>query len=362
MHHRLFRLFETAARFACSLAGATSRAASAVFSTAVIVMIAANVATVSAQSSAAGFQPEIQDSKTSGTSMARKSGGGSLGVYLGDINEERAKELKLPEARGALVGTVEENSPAARAGLQVNDVILTFNNHQVFNPTQFFRLLSESAPGASVTLGISRGGASLSKPVVLGQRRNSRRDERLKLYAEAEAHLAAAEEAARAREEAKARGNEKEAAKFAEDEKVFRKMAEDSRAAVDKDLQEGKISLPSPAQQHGSNITAARYQLGVRVTPLTSQLAAFFNARHGVLVNEVRVGGAAEQAGIKAGDCITAVNGERVNTLADLNRLVDLTSGASVGQSKEAQSAAEATLSIVRERAELSIKVKFNQR
>jgi len=292
--------------------------------------------------------------------MARKSGGGSLGVYLGDINEERAKELRLSEARGALVGTVEENSPAAKAGLHVNDVILTFNNHQIFNPTQLFRLLSEFAPGASVTLGISRDGVSLSKPVVLGQRRNPQRDEGIRLYAESEAHLAAAEEAERAKEEAKARGYDKDAAKFAEEEKVFRRMAEDSRAAIDKDLQEGKINLPAPIQQSWDSILAARYQLGVRVSSLTAQLAAFFNVKNGVLVNEVRVGGAAEQAGIKAGDCIIAVNGEPVDSLADLNRLVDLTSRAS--QSQKAQSAVEAMLGIVRERAELSVKVKFTQR
>jgi S1-C subfamily serine protease len=326
----------------------------------IAILTAANTITTLAQANVVEFQPELQDSKPSSTAMARKSGGGSLGVYLGDINEERAKELRLSEARGALVGTVEENSPAAKAGLQVNDVILAFNNYQIFNPTQLFRLLSEFAPGTSVTLGISRGGVSLSKSVVLGQRRSSQREDRLKLYAEAEAHLAAAEEAVLAREEAKARGNEKEAAKFAEEERIFRRMAEESRAAVDKDLQEGKINLPASVQQSGYSILAARYQLGVRVTSLTPQLAAFFNVKNGVLVNEVRVGGAAEQAGIKAGDCIIAVNGEPVDSLADLNRLVDLTSR--VSHEQKVQSAAGATLSVIRERAELSINVKFTQR
>lgn len=358
MHHRLCRLFETASRFAHSLAGMTLCVA--IMGLLTETVTAANATTTLTQISVAEFQPEFQDSKPPSTAMTRKSGGGSLGVYLGDINEERAKELRLPEARGALVGTVEESSPAAKAGLQVNDVILTFNNHQIFNPTQLFKLLSESAPGTSVTLGISRGGASLSKAVVLGQRRNAQREDRLRLYAESEAHLAAAEEAARAREEAKVRGNEKDAAKFAEEEKVFLRMAEDSRAAIDKDLQEGKISLPSPVQQSGYNILAARYQLGVRVTPLTAQLAAFFNVKHGMLVSEVRVGGAAEQAGIKAGDCIIAVNGEPVDSLADLNRLVDLTSRAS--QDQKAQNLGQATLNVIRERAELSIKVKFAQR
>lgn len=354
MHHRLLRLFETAA---CSVTPNGAVLLSMALSTALVFVIAANVATASARFSVAA----IQDSKPSGTATSRKGSGGSLGAYLGDINEERARELRLSQARGALVGTVEENSPAAKSGLQVNDVILSFNDHQIFNPSQLFKLLSESAAGTSVTLGISRGGALLNKSVVLGQRRTSKLDDRDKLYALADAHLVAAEEAARSKEEAKARGNEKDAARFAEEEKAFRRMADESRASVDKDIQEGKIILSPSAQQIGSTITAARYQLGVRVTPLTAQLAASFNTKGGVLVNEVRVGGAAEQAGIKAGDCITAVNGERVDTLADLNRLVDQTSRANIGQKQDSTSG-EATLSVIRERAELSVKVKFNQR
>lgn len=354
MHHRLFRLFGTALRFL------TSKDFAFVIGSIAMMIAVQIVATASTQLSVNDFQSATQEAKTPGTATSRKSSGGSLGVYLGDINEERALELKLSQARGALVGTVEENSPAAKAGLQVNDVILTFNDHQIFNPTQLFRLLSESAAGTSATLGLSRGGVLLNKSVVLGARRISQRDDRDKLYALAEAHLIAAEEAARFKEEARARGNEKDVSRFSEEEKAFRKMADESRASVDKEIQEGKISLLS-SQQVGSTITVARYQLGVRVTPLTAQLSDFFNSKGGVLVNEVRVGGAAEKAGIKAGDCITAVNGEKVYTLADLNRLVDQTSRANNDQKKDNQNG-EATLSIMRERTEILVKVRFNQR
>jgi S1-C subfamily serine protease len=103
------------------------------------------------------------------------------------------------------------------------------------------------------------------------------------------------------------------------------------------------------------DVTAARYQLGVRVTGLTEQLAKFFNAGGGVLVNEVVAGEAAERAGIKAGDCITAVNGERVNAASDLNRLVDRAG-------KEEKDAGEITLTVVRDRTEQAIKVRFGQR
>jgi len=112
------------------------------------------------------------------------------------------------------------------------------------------------------------------------------------------------------------------------------------------------VNSPSSLRLN-TNVTAARYQLGVRVTPLNEQLAAFFKVKEGVLVSEVRVGGVAESAGIKAGDCIVAVNGEQVTSLTDLNRLVDRASE---------KGASESSLSIVRDRAELTVQVKFGQK
>ena len=47
-----------------------------------------------------------------------------------------------------MVGRVEESSPAASAGLQENDVILTFNAERVQNRAHFYRLLINSQPGA----------------------------------------------------------------------------------------------------------------------------------------------------------------------------------------------------------------------
>src|SRR5262245_58177942 len=97
-----------------------------------------------------------------------RGGGNYVGVFLGDINEERAKQLQLAEVRGAIVGQIDEGSPAARAGLQENDVILAFNGQKVLNRAQFFLLLIESTPGSKVTLGISRNGEAKNISVDLG--------------------------------------------------------------------------------------------------------------------------------------------------------------------------------------------------
>ena len=55
-----------------------------------------------------------------------------------------------------------------------------------------------------------------------------------------------------------------------------------------------------------------RGQIGVTLAPLTEQLATYFGTKEGVLVSTVVNGSAAAQAGLKAGDVITAVNGRRV--------------------------------------------------
>lgn len=295
-----------------------------------------------------------QDPKTSGSLPGRKSGEGSLGVYVGDVNEERAKELKLAEARGAVIGKVEDGSPAASAGLQENDVIIAFNQQKVFNPAHLYRFLTESAPGDSAKLSISRNGALQELVVRLGQRRASQKDETQRLFGDSDAMLRAAEDRIKQAEEARQRGDEKEAARLLEEEKEFRRGSEESRAAVERDLRDGKIQ-PDIPRRFGYNVMAARHQLGVRVTELTEQLARFFNAKDGVLVSEITAGGVSETAGIKAGDCITAVNGERVNTPSDLNRLVDRTS-------REGKDGSEVTLTIVRDRSEQTIKVRFSQR
>lgn len=319
----------------------------------VVITVAVHI-NAQAQTNALSASQITQNSQTPGTASTRKSAGASLGVYLGDINEERAKELKLAEARGAMVGKVEDDSPAAAAGLRENDVILSLNNQRVNNPAQLYRLLTDSIPGNSAVLQISRAGATQNITVNLGPRRAAQMDEEQRLYAAADAMIVAADERVKQAEEARQRGDEKEAVRLLQEAGAFRKQSEDYRIAVKKELDEGKIQISS-SRRLSSNITAARYQLGVRVTSLTEQLAKFFNTSGGVLVNEVRVDGVAEGSGIKAGDCIIAVNGERVNTPSDLNRLVDR-------NGKDEKEKSEIILTIIRDRTEQTVKVKFNQR
>ncbi|MCI0337845.1 MAG: PDZ domain-containing protein [Acidobacteria bacterium] len=282
-----------------------------------------------------------------------------MGVYLGDINEERAKQLKLAEVRGAVVGKVEENSPAAKAGFQENDVILIFDNQLVQNRAQFFRLLVESSPGSRITLGISRNGELRNIPVELGHRRTAALDERQRLFREPDSMLVAAEDRRKEAEELRKKGDEKGALRLLDEEKEFRKMAEDGRAEIEKQIREGKPQISSPGSLPRFNVNANRYYFGVISSPLSEQLSKYFNVTRGVLVSEVRAGGAAERGGVKAGDCIVAVNDEPVTSTSDLNSLIDRLG--KDGNTSE-RTIIEFSLTIVRERIEQKVKIKIEPR
>jgi S1-C subfamily serine protease len=294
----------------------------------------------------------------------RQGSGGYLGVYLGDVNDERVRELNLLESRGAVVGKVEGGSPGDKAGLKENDVILSFNEQKVQNRTQFHRLLTEAAPGGRISLEISRDGKMLNLSVTLGERRRAAVDDRERLFAEVKALQDQANETQREAEEARLKGDEKSAVRLLDLEKEFRKEADARRASIEKDLREGKISASSPSarsgQQVGVNFNPAsasgRFNPGLTTIELNSQLAAFFNViGAGVLVMEVRAGEMAERAGIKAGDCIVMINGERIGSPGDLARV----RSAKSGNEKEP---AEMDVTIVRDRVEQTIKIKLDSR
>src|SRR5438105_4695553 len=105
-------------------------------------------------------------------SQGQTTGSGYLGVFLADLNETRAKELKLTETRGAVVGKVKEGSPAEKAGLSENDVILSYNGQRVESKAALNRLLIETPPGRSVPIGISRDGKLQNIQVTIGERPN----------------------------------------------------------------------------------------------------------------------------------------------------------------------------------------------
>ncbi|MGH9444276.1 MAG: Do family serine endopeptidase [Terriglobia bacterium] len=95
---------------------------------------------------------------------------GFLGVELGPLTPDLAKEFGAPDTSGALVNDVTAGSPAAKAGIKNGDVIRKLNGESIEGIDQLTADIANSNPGTTVTLGILRNGKPMSIKVTLGTR------------------------------------------------------------------------------------------------------------------------------------------------------------------------------------------------
>ncbi|HYX54247.1 MAG TPA: trypsin-like peptidase domain-containing protein [Candidatus Limnocylindrales bacterium] len=90
-----------------------------------------------------------------------------IGVSINDVTPENATFFHLNEATGALVSQVEPDSPGAKAGLKVGDVITELNGKKVDDAGQLQALISQEKPGDKVNLAVFRDGKNQTMPVTL---------------------------------------------------------------------------------------------------------------------------------------------------------------------------------------------------
>ena len=206
-----------------------------------------------------------------GPAFVTHSNQGYLGVTLRDVADEQVSVLKLKEAKGAEVLTVDHDAPAGKAGLQEHDVILQMNGQAIEGAEQLRRMLHETPPGHTVTLAISRDG----QPQTITAQLADRSELEKQVW-----ELRQVPEPPDA------------------DDNLLLAMPRGSSKA----LPQGKYWL-------GTVGSSAGYS-GANVDPLGPQLADFFGvkARMGLLVKSVESNSPASNAGLKAGDVIVKVN------------------------------------------------------
>jgi serine protease Do len=243
---------------------------------------------------------------------------GWLGVTPEDISGDRAKELKLSAARGVYVGEVEKDSPAEKAGLKSGDVIIEFNGTHVEGVTQFRRLVRETPPGHSVAIVVSRDGKSQTLNATLSTMSDQFQHLRINLgdrMRDFTVNLAPQQN-------------------WNWEGPATPQIAPmPARPAVPAmpTTPPGAYAFTTPdgAYAYGfGNGVGSGIGIGMGMTPsigirgenLDGQLGTYFGAPdgEGVLVREVQSGSPAEKAGLKAGDVITKVAGDRVKTLGEL--------------------------------------------
>ncbi|MCU1284253.1 MAG: Pdz/Dhr/GlgF [Acidobacteriales bacterium] len=210
------------------------------------------------------------------------SGSGSyLGVDITEVSSDRVSALKLKDEHGVEVTMVDRDAPAGKAGVKEHDVILDFNGNRVEGEEQLRRMLRETPPGREVTLGISRDGQPMQLKATLGDRR-----------------------------------------KMAT--KIWNTQTMPPMA-----MPEPPEMPDMPGVQAFTVLRSYSRVAGMMVGNLTPQLGEFFGVKsgEGVLVQSVEKGSAAEAGGLKAGDVITKVNGEKVSNQSDWNRAMMRKSG-----------------------------------
>jgi serine protease Do len=95
---------------------------------------------------------------------------GYMGLYAQDVDADMAEGLGLKEAAGVVVATVEKDSPAAKAGVKVQDVILAINGKKVKSYDAFRNEVALLPPGSKARLDVIRDGKPTEVTVKLGER------------------------------------------------------------------------------------------------------------------------------------------------------------------------------------------------
>ena len=112
-------------------------------------------------------EPVIAELKSDGR-VAR----GWLGVHIQSIDEALAKSLGLEEDEGALVSSLEADSPAERAGLKIGDVIVKFDDEEVEDARALPRMVADTDKGDTVKVLVWREGKSKALEVTLASMPN----------------------------------------------------------------------------------------------------------------------------------------------------------------------------------------------
>ena len=280
----------------------------ALFGVLLLVAVAAAVSTVVAQT-----RPDPQP-RPRPRVMMLDGRGAQIGVSIDDLNEQELKAA-AGAASGVIIEDVDQDSPASRSGLVQGDIITEVDGERVRSARQFSRLIQETPDGRSVKLSVVRDGKKQAIDVTPEARGFGFGDQ-------------IAREIERGMRDVEPRLRELEP-RFRELEPRFRELEPRLRGF--------RYDGPLDFNFEFPRMTSPRGRLGVQLNELTPQLAEYFGAKDGgVLVASVTKDSPADKAGVKAGDVIVSINGDRVRRTDDLiDELRDREGEISVGILRE---------------------------
>ena len=92
---------------------------------------------------------------------------GYMGIGISDVTPENSKFFQVTDNKGAVITQVEANSPGAKAGLQVGDVITGINGKEVSDASQLQVEVGQNRPGTTLHLQLMRDGKNMTLPVTI---------------------------------------------------------------------------------------------------------------------------------------------------------------------------------------------------
>ncbi len=92
---------------------------------------------------------------------------GHIGIGIADVTPENAKFFDESNAAGAVVSQVDADSPGAKAGLQIGDVITEIDGQKITDAGELQVLVGQKQPGSKISLKVLRDGKSLTVSVML---------------------------------------------------------------------------------------------------------------------------------------------------------------------------------------------------
>ncbi|MCF4125169.1 Do family serine endopeptidase [Methylobacterium sp. SyP6R] len=93
---------------------------------------------------------------------------GYLGLQIQPVTKDIADSLGLDKAKGALVNSAQDGTPAAKAGLKAGDVVQAVNGEPVTDARELSRKIASLKPGTKVDLTYVRSGKTETAQVTLG--------------------------------------------------------------------------------------------------------------------------------------------------------------------------------------------------
>jgi len=188
-----------------------------------------------------------------------------LGVYTQSLDDDLVDAFKLPVDYGAIINEVVNNSPADKAGLEEDDIIISFNGKKVRTSDDLVDFIDKHNPGDTVKITVVTEDGQKDLAIKLGRRKTS-------------------------------------------DLRNFY-FSGDDYDDINKYYYFNGDTYPF---------------IGVSLSELSDQLGEYFGVRRGegVLITNVEEDSPAEKAGLKAGDVIVAVDGEDVENASDVQKII----------------------------------------